>query len=249
MRLRCVVDDRTDLLLGRDLDALGITTRAALLLTHGAKPTGPINNHPAARAQIANMKALRERSGDQQKPRVIFDYSRKIRGLTSLPQLARFLNAAREQGSGMIVMDNISRLFAACDVDHRRALLDELLTNKDHFFGLRQGGTLSGVTHTQLVLMASGRETTRFIYGGKRPRSNMSEHKRQLQTTNATIASRIARGRAADSDVPRLSAMANDAPEPPDSPPNQRGRQSSASVRTGCGRRCRRIRSTISQRS
>lgn len=180
-----------------------------VLLTHGAKPFGSAENHPAARAQLANLKAFR---AEKEPPveGIIADYQRKVTGLASLPKLSGTLDIALNGGGGLVVMDNIARLFAACDARHRRDLLMELLRYKAHFLGLRQGGLLSHLNETQLKFMASGRETTRYTYGGTRPRNNLSKAERQMQTADAALASRIARGQAADEKAHQLDTIRRD---------------------------------------
>lgn len=177
-----------------------------VLLTHGAKPTGSAEKHPAARAQIANFKAFRAEK-DHPVESLIADYQRKVTGLASLPKLSFALDIALKGGQGIIVMDNIARLFAACDDKHRRDLLNEMLCYKDHLLGLSQGGLLSQLSETRLALLASGRETTRYTYGRTRRRSSLSKAERQMQTADATRASGIARRQAADEKARQLDAI------------------------------------------
>lgn len=180
-----------------------------IVLTHGPKPTGKIDRHPAAQAQIANLKAHLKTLESEVQPLLRFDYRRKIRGLASLPELAHVLIAMRENGTGAILMDDIARLFAACEEERRKSFLTELLEYREQLAGLKQRGLLANMTETQLAMLASGRETTRYTYGGKRPRNNMSERDRKQQTVRATIASRKARGQAADDKARELADLRN----------------------------------------
>ena len=58
-----------------------------VLLSYGAKPTGDWRDHPAARAQIANLKAFANEN-EVELQQIWKDYCRNIDGLNSLPVLA-----------------------------------------------------------------------------------------------------------------------------------------------------------------
>lgn len=182
-----------------------------IVLTHGAKPTGKIGNHPAASQQIANLRGYWDGLKRETKPPpVVHDYRRKITGLSSLPSLSHALATVKASGQGAIVMDNIARLISACDEEQQLGLFNELIDYGDHLVGLRQGGYLSRMNEIQLTMLASGRETTRYTYGGKRRRTSMTKQDRLKQTTEATAASRIARGQAADEKARELDAVRED---------------------------------------
>lgn len=182
-----------------------------IVLTHGAKPTGNIRNHPAASQQIANLRGYWEALKLETKPPpVVHDYRRKITGLSSLPNLSRELERMSARGEDVVLMDNIGRLFAACEKDRRAQLLEELHDYKMHLIGLKQGGKIWDMGQRRRLFMASGRETTRYTYGGKRRRTSMTKQDRLKQTTEATAASCIARGQSADEKARELDAVRED---------------------------------------
>lgn len=179
-----------------------------VLLTHGAKPTGKIGNHPAARQQIANLRAYLDALPVGTTPRpVLYDYARKITGLSSTPTLLSALEQISTAGQGAVLMDNIGRLFAACDKDHRKDLMTELLVYGDQFLGLQQRERLSKLPEFYLDLLRLGVIGAQFTISGTRPRSRLSKSERKLQTADATLASRIARGQAADEKARHLDTI------------------------------------------
>jgi hypothetical protein len=182
-----------------------------VLLTHGAKPRGKINNHPAARAQLANLSAYWESvCRDGQSPDVVYDYQRKITGLSSLPNLSLLLEKMKAAGQGVVLMDNVARLISACHDEYQPSLVNELIDHGNHIAGLRQGGSLSGMNEFYLTMLATGQQTPRYTFGDKRPRKNMSERDRRHQTFKATLVSRKARGGAADKKARELDAIRED---------------------------------------
>ncbi|WP_281841383.1 recombinase family protein [Sinisalibacter aestuarii] len=83
----------------------------------------------------------------------------------------------------------------------------ELLAYRDHFGGLRQRGLLSKLTDIELELLRNGVIGARYSNRAARQRHRLSEEERRAQTENATHASRIARGNAADKKARELYAV------------------------------------------
>lgn len=169
---------------------------AYVLLTHGAKPTGSLKSHPAATQQLANLKAFSKGVGHDFQI-VVHDYARSISGIHSLPNLRRILDEIRAQEAGAMVIDDISRLFRACEIENRQCFLTELQPSAGRIIGVRQKGVMSDLTEVQTALIASGALSAKF----EAPNSekvNKGTGEGREQTRKATKASTQSRGSLAD---------------------------------------------------
>lgn len=96
-----------------------------VLLTYGAKPSGSIRTHPAAKAQVAFINRVVSSRPDI-KTDIKFDYARRVCGLKSLPNLKKLLVAVNEIDGVKVRIDDLSRLFRIAQLDKRQELLTEL---------------------------------------------------------------------------------------------------------------------------
>lgn len=112
------------------------------ILTYGKKPAGKIPFHPAASAQIANLETAFPPDARYQ-DRTVWEYARVIHCLDDLPRLKAILQEMTIKEIGLLIMDDVSRLFRVCKQPDRAGLLLELKPFADRLYSLRHGLTLS----------------------------------------------------------------------------------------------------------
>ncbi len=180
---------------------------AYVLLSHGPKPKGSIENHPAARQQISNLRGATRELESLVDLRILHDYSRNFSKLADLPNLLKLLKAIKEH-NGAILIDDFRRLFANHSGDNRVALFDELLEFKESIRDLRTAKLLGELTQTQITLICAAESPVKFVRTPS-PREPRAKIERQLQTQKAVDASRQARSIAADGKARELADLRN----------------------------------------
>ncbi|MBI1216924.1 MAG: hypothetical protein GC186_00110 [Rhodobacteraceae bacterium] len=165
-----------------------------IFLAHGKKPKtrGEVITHVAARGQMRNI-AARYSTFPTSEDRFNWDYARAIQCLDDLPRLAKFLRRLHASGQGVILVDDLARIFRACALDRRIDLMAELEPFGAHIGSLRHSKTLSTmpgdmkanlISHAELIQNWSAR-------GARKVR--MSDADRAEQTLIARDASIVAR--------------------------------------------------------
>lgn len=113
-----------------------------VLLSYGNRPAGSIRAHPAAKAQLAFVNRLVSRNPEI-KVDLQFDYTRRVKGLRSLPTLERVLTKVKPIDGIKVRIDNLSRLFRIAEMSDREQLLADLRAFDSKLISLKHGKTLS----------------------------------------------------------------------------------------------------------
>ncbi|MCA1777725.1 MAG: hypothetical protein LC676_19595 [Loktanella sp.] len=124
-----------------------------VLLTYGAKPSGSIRTHPAAKTQIRFYDEVISKNLIQ-KPRFVYDYARNAQSLNDLPNLKRWLEVCKKADNGRILIDDITRLTKIIGLEYRVSFLEEL---KDF------GAFIHSIKHKKLLLEFSGTMLTHIV--------------------------------------------------------------------------------------
>ena len=108
-----------------------------LIATYGKNFAPKIKLCPAVSTQIANLQYFYPQDATV---RYIFvgDYARNIDGLDDLPVLKSTLKKVSLQERGLLVIDDISRLFRPCTLPNRPNLLSELEPFGDRLVSRRE---------------------------------------------------------------------------------------------------------------
>ncbi|WP_226629776.1 recombinase family protein [Alloyangia pacifica] len=141
---------------------------------------------------MLNLERAFEMAGGSGELPFLHDYCRNVRGLGSLPALQKHL-----QAGGSVLLDDIGRLFRACESSGlRKALHRELLPYASSIRGVRQNmKVLSDLSQAHTELLFSGQLDPKFVLvSSKRKRSSVDLAE---QTFAATEASALARHDAA----------------------------------------------------
>ena len=178
---------------------------AYMLLTYGPKPRGSVANHPAVRQQLANLDYY-FKNRDAAKVDYYCDYTRRVNGLQSLPNLSELLKALHANQYGAVLMDDIGRLYRACPIELQVGLLEQISPYAHHLAGLRQRRRLSDMSDTDVANMVKCFANSRFTLA-KPPQRTRGRWELRDQTEAATIASGKARGRAANEKAKALSKI------------------------------------------
>lgn len=178
---------------------------AYVLLTHGAKPKGSIENHPAARQQISNLRGAALEFESLADLRIAYDYARGFSKLADLPNFLKLLEAFKEH-NGTVLIDDFRRLFANHSGDDRAALLDELLEFKENIRDLKTSKLLGELSQAQVTLICASESPIKFTRTPV-PRGHRAKDERQLQTQKAIYASRKVRSSVADAKARDLAEM------------------------------------------
>ncbi len=123
-----------------------------ILITSGNKPYGNIQDHPAARAQVA---AIRNRWNNNLEIEIsyIFDYSRKVVGLRSLPNLLQFLSNIKRSNLKQAVYCNLARIIRATHRDKREALVDEISKFGENIFSATHNKKFSNFSGAEIEFL------------------------------------------------------------------------------------------------
>ncbi|WP_412552411.1 hypothetical protein [Shimia sp. MIT1388] len=178
---------------------------AYVLLTHGPKPKGSIENHPAARQQISNLRGAALEFESLADLRIAYDYARSFSKLADLPNFLKLLKAFKKH-NGTVLIDDFRRLFANHSGDDRAALLDELLDFKENIRDLKTSKLLGELSQTQVTLICAAESPVKFARTPA-PRAPRAKDERQLQTQKAVDASRKVRSSAADAKARELAEL------------------------------------------
>lgn len=107
-----------------------------IVLTYGENAPAKFRNLPAAAVQLRSLQTFSRRFPDHT-PVFGVDYARRIEGLKSIPRLQKALLISRKGGGGIVLIDDIFRLFRICEIKDRKRFFDELCTFKRSLFSLR----------------------------------------------------------------------------------------------------------------
>lgn len=150
-----------------------------VLLTYGTKPNGSIATHPAAQSQLRFYKKIVS-DNDIRRTQVVYDYSRKIKGLGCLPRLREILEKLKNNKAGKVYIDDVARLLKACKLPFRVAFLEELRGYGAQLFSLKHRKSLdefSGEMFTAIV-----RDPEKFKLPGQQMRSKETQAARLSST-------------------------------------------------------------------
>ncbi|MBL6426560.1 MAG: hypothetical protein HOY44_03410 [Maritimibacter sp.] len=129
-----------------------------VLVSHGAINGRFIGKLPGARMQIANIATWWELSSPEKLP-CAYEYRRKPRSLDDLPILRVLLERAERIGNGLVLMDDLSRLFRNCPLPYREPFFREISAYRRHIFGIRQRKRLGELSedHAKILVAVAGR--------------------------------------------------------------------------------------------
>ena len=102
--------------------------------------------HKAAQRQVALIRSVYQAVVSD---RFRFDYARKIRQLDDLPVLSHTLSTIEKVERGVVIVDDLSRLFRCCEMIKRQDLLGQLEMFGEHVASLRHGARLSNMSSDQ----------------------------------------------------------------------------------------------------
>ena len=167
-----------------------------LIATYGKKPTANITRCPAVSIQIANMRRFSPHD-DLRRDYFMGDYARKINRLDDLPILKATLDKSMKGKVGVLIVDDICRIFRICSFLSRADLFEELRLYGDCLISLRQKLKLSEFSADQSRDVVLNAEKSRYgQFGGARKRL-ASQVERADATEEARIASIASRQSAA----------------------------------------------------
>ncbi len=175
-----------------------------VILTYGPRPSTRITRHRPAHPQNKNIVDFGA-AIDEKVLRITYDLARSVDGLSSLPELSRWLKHCKEKDNGVVIMDDLNRLLRACRPSNREQLLSDLDAFGDRLFFVRQQARLCEIDEPVLQLMRVRPDTRGWSF--KPRKSRKSEDGKRWQTFNAVEASRQARGAAAVHKAQELAAI------------------------------------------
>lgn len=156
-----------------------------VLITYGAKPSGSIRTHPAAKAQIGLFQKSLERF-PQVKAKFVVDYARRIEGLASLPNLQRMLVALSDIDGPSIRIDNLSRVFRITNPQQRQNLMEELQGFGKYIFSMGHQKRLSEFSPAEINSLILCPEKSKRLAKQERTRDTMSARLSSAQSRAAT---------------------------------------------------------------
>jgi hypothetical protein len=161
------------------------------LLTYGKKPTGSIAKHPAAQSQLRFYQAFVSHHGIQN-AQSVYDYSRKINDLNSVPNLRKLLKALKNKQGGKVYIDDVARLLKGCELHWRVGFLEELREHGAHIHSLKHQKTLEEFSGAMLKNLVQFPEKSKHPAKQARPKCTL-EARRSSAEARSSNAVRHAR--------------------------------------------------------
>ena len=175
------------------------------LISHGPNPRYRPKEYRKTLAPYKNFETLLAKRNLDTEFEVLFDYSRQVNDLSSLPILKGLLEISAKQGRGFYT-DDFRRIFSRCPLDNRITLLNEIRENGQHFKDLRTGRSITEFSDNQARSIVFHEGPVRFQIAGE-PEKTEPTAKGRRQTALATAVSRRMRGRVADKKAEELSKL------------------------------------------
>lgn len=175
-----------------------------VLITHGPRPRGSLQRCSAAKRQIENLKLFWERHNLQDRP-YVFDYARKIEGLSALPNLKHALDVVNGK-NGRLIIDDCRRIFAHCSKNLRVGLFKEMAEYGEHFADLRTGRQLANLSNVDRAILLNAMSPISFQLEPSSQKQRPLEE-RQRQTRKAAAVSRIIRTKNANAKARELADL------------------------------------------